>query len=295
MTLFLARSYILSTPVCLPRLHFGSHSSNSKSRSQVPATWKRVHHHRHVLIQSCAVTLGNGGLDDGGDGAGFVSPSTDSSPMLKSSGTSTTVGSSGSEPKGEEPWISRIESGVERTIFNFRFLTLTAIGGSLVGSLLCFLKGCGFVLDSYTAYFGMCLNGLHTGKVILRLVEAVEIYLVGTVMLIFGMGLFGLFISNGSDQRGQGDRALRNTTLFGMFALTKRPLWMQITTLDTLKTKLGHCIVMILIVKLFEKSKTVCIASSVDLLLYSIAIFLAAGSLYVLQQLHANQFSNTQS
>lgn len=68
-----------------------------------------------------------------------------------------------------------------------------------------------------------------------------------------------------------------------------RPRWMQITSLDTLKTKLGHCIVMIFTVKLFEKSKTVRIVSSVDLLLYSVAIFLSAASLYVLQQLHASQ------
>lgn len=64
---------------------------------------------------------------------------------------------------------------------------------------------------------------------------------------------------------------------------------MQITTLDTLKTKLGHCIVMILIVKLFEMSKTVHIASSIDLLLYSVAIFMASGSLYVLHELHASE------
>jgi len=44
------------------------------------------------------------------------------------------------------------------------------------------------------------------------------VYLVGTVMLIFGMGLYGLFISN-EPKKGQHDRALKNTTLFGMFAL----------------------------------------------------------------------------
>lgn len=43
-------------------------------------------------------------------------------------------------------------------------------------------------------------------------------YLVGTVMLIFGMGLYGLFISSGSCDVDS-DRALENTTLFGMFAL----------------------------------------------------------------------------
>jgi uncharacterized membrane protein YqhA len=190
---------------------------------------------------------------------------------------------------GGEPWINPTESRIEKAIYDFRFLTLMAIGGSLVGSLLCFLKGCGFVYDSYMAYIAIHLAGVHTGKVILRLVEAVEIYLVGTVMLIFAMGLFGLFISNDCENGSNCDRALKNTTLFGMFALMKRPAWMQITTLDTLKTKLGHCIVMILIVKLFEKSKTVHIASSMDLLLYAVAIFLASGSLYVLHELHASE------
>lgn len=46
-----------------------------------------------------------------------------------------------------------------------------------------------------------------------------EVYLVGTVMLIFGMGLFGLFISSNSHD-AQYDRALQNTNLFGMFSLT---------------------------------------------------------------------------
>jgi len=135
------------------------------------------------------------------------------------------------------------------------------------------MQGTGYICESFIAYFGMCLSGLHTGKVILRLVEAVgkcfehlqsalfqigelrktrlglaslicsflvvenalrfvmgpdvriaghpDVYLVGTVMLIFGMGLYGLFISN-EPIEGQPDRALKNTTLFGMFALKVR-------------------------------------------------------------------------
>jgi uncharacterized membrane protein YqhA len=62
---------------------------------------------------------------------------------------------------------------------------------------------------------------------------------------------------------------------------------MRITTLDTLKTKLGHVIVTILLVKLFERSKTVHIVNAMDLLYYSISIFLSSASLYVLQRLHA--------
>lgn len=71
-----------------------------------------------------------------------------------------------------------------------------------------------------------------------------------------------------------------------LYELQERPLWMRISSLDALKTKLGHVIVMILLVKMFEKSKTVVITSTMDLLFYSVSIFLSSASLYVLTQLH---------
>lgn len=47
-----------------------------------------------------------------------------------------------------------------------------------------------------------------------------DVYLAGTVMLIFGMGLYGLFISNvPPDVPPSVDRALKGSSLFGMFAL----------------------------------------------------------------------------
>lgn len=50
--------------------------------------------------------------------------------------------------------------------------------------------------------------------------SAADVYLAGTVMLIFGMGLYGLFISNVSpDVPTSVDRALKGSSLFGMFAL----------------------------------------------------------------------------
>ena len=47
-----------------------------------------------------------------------------------------------------------------------------------------------------------------------------DVYLAGTVMLIFGMGLYGLFISNVNPEvPANVDRALKGSSLFGMFAL----------------------------------------------------------------------------
>ncbi|KAJ0037970.1 hypothetical protein Pint_23912 [Pistacia integerrima] len=101
---------------------------------------------------------------------------------------------------------------------------------------------------------------------VLRLVEAIDVYLAGTVMLIFGMGLYGLFISNVPPD--------------------ERPKWMKISSLDELKTKVGHVIVMILLVKMFERSKMVAISTGMDLLSYSFCILLSSASLYILHHLH---------
>ncbi|KAF9675558.1 hypothetical protein SADUNF_Sadunf09G0044700 [Salix dunnii] len=176
---------------------------------------------------------------------------------------------------------------IKQAIFDFRFLALLAVVGSLAGSLLCFLNGCVYIIDAYKVYWTSCVKGIHTGKMVLRLVEAIDVYLAGTVMLIFGMGLYGLFICNiPPDAPASADRALKGSSLFGMFALKERPKWMKISSLDELKTKVGHVIVMILLVKMFERSKMVTIATGVDLLSYSVCIFLSSASLYILSNLH---------
>ncbi|KAJ1409018.1 hypothetical protein SESBI_23039 [Sesbania bispinosa] len=116
--------------------------------------------------------------------------------------------------------VRATESSIERIIFDFRFLALLAVGGSLAGSLLCFLNGCIYIIDAYKVYWTSCVKGVHSGKMVLRLVEAIDVYLAGTVMLIFGMGLYGLFISNSPpDVPPALDRALKGSSLFGMFAL----------------------------------------------------------------------------
>ncbi|CAA0822156.1 Uncharacterised protein family (UPF0114 [Striga hermonthica] len=187
-------------------------------------------------------------------------------------------------------FVQSTESTIERVIFDFRFLALLAIGGSLAGSLLCFLNGCVYIFDAYKVYWSSCVKGIHTGKMVLRLVEAIDVYLAGTVMLIFGMGLYGLFISNVPPNVPPSiDRALKGSSLFGMFALKERPKWMKISSLDELKTKVGHVIVMILLVKMFERSKMVTITTGVDLLSYSVCIFLSSASLYILHNLHKSE------
>ncbi|KAJ9158835.1 hypothetical protein P3X46_024381 [Hevea brasiliensis] len=107
-------------------------------------------------------------------------------------------------------------------IFDFLFLALLAVGGSLASSFLCFINGCVYIFYAYKVYWTSCVKGIHTGQMVLCL---------------------------------------------------ERPKWMKISSLE-LKTKVGHVIVMILLVKMFERSKMVTIATGMDLLSYSVCIFL---------------------
>eukprot|EP01018_Ginkgo_biloba_P033202 Gb_05502 [translate_table: standard] len=198
---------------------------------------------------------------------------------------------SSSTISSETSKLQPLENAIEKAIFNCRFLTLMGVVGSLAGSVLCFMKGAVYVYESFKEYFRWCLSHHHSGKVIFLLVEALDVYLMGTVMLIFGMGLYGLFVNTlevpGENSTGQVSRTVCGSNLFGLFKLQERPKWLEIQSLEELKTKLGHVIVMILLVGMFDKSKKIPINSSLDLVCFSMSILLSSGCLYLLSKLHS--------
>ncbi|KAG2608457.1 hypothetical protein PVAP13_4NG320800 [Panicum virgatum] len=149
-------------------------------------------------------------------------------------------------PRTEDAW--KLEERIEKVIFACRFMTFLGIGGLLAGSIPCFLKGWVYVMDAFVEYY------LHGGGTVVRmLLEAIDLFLIGTVMFVFGTGLYELFISNMDMSYG--------SNLFGLFSLPERPKWLVMQSVNDLKTKLGHVIVMSLLVGIFEKSMGVTITS----------------------------------
>ncbi|CAL9028541.1 unnamed protein product [Prunus brigantina] len=143
------------------------------------------------------------------------------------------------------------------------------------------VTGCTYVVQSFMEY------SVNRSKVIWSLVEAIDVYLLGTVMLVFGMGLYELFISNlDIVKSSQENKPTDRSNLLGMFMLKERPKWLDITTVNELKTKLGHVIVMLLLIGLFEKSKKAVIQSPFDLLCFSACVLLSSGCLFLLSKLN---------
>ncbi|CAK9325390.1 unnamed protein product [Citrullus colocynthis] len=176
--------------------------------------------------------------------------------------------------------LDTIEEELEKAIYRCRFMAFLGVLGSLIGSVLCFVKGCVHVASSFSEYF------VNRGKVIMLLVEAIDVYLLGTVMLVFGTGLYELFISHLGSARSSSKSSIEHkSNLFGLFTLEERPKWMNVRTVNELKTKLGHVIVMLLLIGFFDKSKKVVIQSPGDLLCLAVSIFLSSGTLFLLTKL----------
>ncbi|CAL0314232.1 unnamed protein product [Lupinus luteus] len=177
--------------------------------------------------------------------------------------------------------LEDIEEGIEKVIYRFRFMAILGVFGSLIGSFLCFIKGCTLVAQSFWDYF------VNHSRIILLLIEAVDLYLLGTVMLVFGMGLYELFVSNLDSANSLSDQKPSDrSNLFGLFTLKERPKWLNIKTVNELKTKVGHVIVMLLLIGLFDKSKKAAIHTPVDLLCFCACVLLSSTSLFLLSKLN---------
>ncbi len=165
-----------------------------------------------------------------------------------------------------------MERMFENFLWNSRFVVLAAVVASLCSGLAMF----------YIATVDAIYMILHLGEyaspsldlaqrnalraeTITHVVEIVDGYLLATIMLIFALGLYELFISR--IEQAEGSETASNVLL--------------IHNLDDLKTRLGKVILMILIVKFFEHAISMKFHGPLDLLYLSAGIALIGLAMYL--------------
>ncbi len=169
---------------------------------------------------------------------------------------------------------SRLEELFESALYNSRFFVLVAVIGSLVAAAVLFGKGCVEIVQGVRS-FGRLVNqfsptSVDDKDVILAFIPAIDDYLFATVLLIFSMGLYELFISE-IDPSWKGP--------------STRPNWLTIRSLDDLKTHIGEVIVMILVINFFRVSFSVVLDRPIDLLLLGGGIVMIAGTIFITHQI----------
>lgn len=128
----------------------------------------------------------------------------------------------------------------EKMLWNSRYVVMLAVISSITGMLLLFLLSAADVAHLAIDYvkmtvFGQEFPNFHT-RAVSHIITAVDDFLLATVLLIFALGLYELFIDR--IEIAHSDDTSSNILV--------------INTLDDLKDRLGKVILMILIVAFFK-------------------------------------------
>jgi uncharacterized membrane protein YqhA len=168
--------------------------------------------------------------------------------------------------------LNKIEEIFEGVIWRSRFIVLLAVVFGLIGSIILFMVAS---LDIYevakysvsTILAGLHPEGFHE-KIVTAIIGAIDLYLIAVVLLIFGFGLYELFISE-IDEAGQ--KNVKSKILV-------------INSLDQLKDKIAKVIVMVLVVSFFQKVLHTNFATPLEMFYFALSILALSGGLFFLSK-----------
>ena len=168
--------------------------------------------------------------------------------------------------------MKRLEHLFEGILWESRFVVLSAVVASVLTALAMFYMAtvdAWFMLSHLAEYASPHLDTAARATLrsatITHVVEIVDGYLLATVLLIFALGLYELFISK--IDRAEGAETSSNVLL--------------IHSLDDLKSRLAKVILMILIVKFFEHAIGMTFERPLDLVYLGGGIALIGLALYL--------------
>lgn len=166
-----------------------------------------------------------------------------------------------------------LEKMFENGLWSSRFIIILAVVFGLLGATVLFAIASfdiyyttSYVINTYVTHAHP--EGFHE-KVVGGIIGAVDLYLIGVVMIIFSFGLYELFISDidpAKDEHGKENQLL------------------AVHSLDQLKDKISKVIVMVLVVGFFQKVGHTAFNGALELLYLALSITAVAVGLYFLSK-----------
>jgi uncharacterized membrane protein YqhA len=125
---------------------------------------------------------------------------------------------------------------IENAVNRLRYISLTAVIASGFGSILMFLMGAIKTFLAYQVYFDGIADqpDASAKQAVTYMIQAVDIFLIGLVLMIFAGGIYSLFI-----RRAESDTAELNS-------------WVRISSIAQLKRILVELVIVILFVRTLE-------------------------------------------
>ncbi|MFO7610244.1 MAG: YqhA family protein [Candidatus Krumholzibacteriia bacterium] len=172
----------------------------------------------------------------------------------------------GANPQG------RWERRVERWLWNSRYLVMLAVIPSLLGALVLFVIGTLDILtlaiESVSYYLVGGTVDIHD-TLVPSVVLAVDIYLVAIVLLIFGLGVYRLFVSPIEQAEDHAPHHPFNVDSF-----------------DELKDKIARVVILAVIIEFFRAVVDIRFQTPLEAIYLALSVLALAGALYLMSKTH---------
>jgi len=169
--------------------------------------------------------------------------------------------------------IPMLEKIFESGLWSTRFMVLLAVIFGLLGAVALFIVASVDVFNTAGMVINTYLHHLHPEHfhedVVGGIIGAVDLYLIGVVMLLFSFGLYELFISD--IDAAKDDEERENKIL-------------SIHSLDQLKDKISKVIVMVLVVGFFQKVGHTEYNGALEMLYFALSITAVSVGLFFLNK-----------
>jgi uncharacterized protein (TIGR00645 family) len=162
---------------------------------------------------------------------------------------------------------SKLESIFECFLWNSRYCVLLAVIFGLLSSVTLFILGSKEVLMAVHLSIQRNPPIEYHGQVVAGIIGAIDLYLIGIVLLIFSFGIYELFISK-----------------IDIGRMSKELRVLEITTLDQLKNKLLKVIIMVMVVAFFKRILSVEFNTPLEMLYFALSIFAISFGVYFLRK-----------
>lgn len=163
----------------------------------------------------------------------------------------------------------KFEDRFESILWNLRYVVILAVILSVLASITLFIIGSWDILHSIVFNNPLTNESINNNNDLLfKIISSIDMFLIGIVLLIFGFGVYELFISEID------------------IAKDKFSSTLKISTLDQLKNKIIKVVIIVLIVKFFEKilKLTPNFNTPQDLLLLSVSILAICLGFYLINK-----------
>ena len=168
-----------------------------------------------------------------------------------------------------------VEQGFEKFLWNSRFVVLLAVVSSMISSMILFVIATFDVFELINKVFkyvtltssertSEAYEEFH-GNVVGHIIGAIDDYLLATVLFIFALGLYELFISKIEEAEAEAETSSRI---------------LLIHSLDDLKDRLAKVILMILIVTFFKNVIHTTFEDPLNILYLGVGILFVALAVY---------------